>query len=320
MTNQDIIRNLNILSIYYEDIDYYRYQAYKNAIVAIKNLPFQITNIQQISGKNKVKYLGKSIVSKIEEYLSKGYMQEIKDLKEGLNIKNKVVYEPEKLEVIEEFKKIWGVGPKKAEELWDSGFRNIQDIKQNPQFLNRNQLVGLKYYDHLQEKIPRDEITIFQMAIRYLLNKTFGINSYTMIVAGSYRRRKEFSNDIDILITTVNFTLQQMVSTLTKYKVITDVLGMRKEKFMGIAHCPTSEKYHRMDIEFLPESEFGSGLLYFTGSKEFNIEMRNIAKDLGYTLNEHGLFSSRTLRRIPVYTEEEIFNVLNIKYVEPEKR
>ena len=320
MTNQDIIKNLNILSIYYEDIDYFRYQAYRNAIIAIKNLPFEITDIKQISGPNKVKFLGKSIISKIDEYLTNGYIQEIRNIKENIKKQDNIEQDPVKIEVLEKFKQVWGIGPTKAEKLWTQGFRTIEDIKQNPSSLNRNQLLGLKYYDYLLEKIPREKITIFQMAVRYLLNKTFGVNSYTMIVAGSYRRKQNFSSDIDILITSTRFGLKEMVDTLSQYKVIVDVLGLRKEKFMGIAHCPTSKKYHRMDIEFLPENEFGSGLLYFTGSKDFNITMRNVAKDMGYTLNEHGLFTSSSLRRIPVYTEKEIFNKLNLQYVEPENR
>lgn len=320
MTNQDIIKNLNILSIYYEDIDYFRYQAYRNAMIAIRNLRFEISDIKQISGPNKVKFLGKSIISKINEYLTKGYIQEIRDIKENIKKEDNVEQDPVKLETLELFKQIWGIGPTKAEKLWTGGFRTIEDIKRDPSSLNRNQLLGLKYYDYFLEKIPREKITIFQMAVRFLLSRKFGVNSYTMVVAGSYRRKQNFSSDIDILITSTKFGLEEMVNTLVENKVITDILGLRKQKFMGVAHCPTSKKYHRMDIEFLPESEFGSGLLYFTGSKDFNITMRNVAKDMGYTLNEHGLFSSNSLRRIPVYTEKEIFDKLNLQYVEPENR
>ena len=70
-----------------------------------------------------------------------------------------------------------------------------------------------------------------------------------------------------------------------------------------------------MDIEFLPEHEFQAGLLYFTGSKDFNISMRSRAKSLGYVLNQHGLFKGN--ERVHVYTEKDIMNQLNMEFVSP---
>ena len=88
---------------------------------------------------------------------------------------------------------------------------------------------------------------------------------------------------------------------------------------MGIGHCPDgSRHYFRIDIEFLPEEEWGSGLLYFTGSKEFNVSMRAIAKKRGYVLNQHGLFKKD--RRLPLYREEQFMEFLDIDYVNPENR
>ena len=95
---------------------------------------------------------------------------------------------------------------------------------------------------------------------------------------------------------------------------------MQNEKFMGVGRCPRSdEPYYRIDIEFLPEEEFAYGLLYFTGSKDFNREIRQHAKNMGYTLNQHGL-KNKNGDYIKAKTEEDIFKILDLQYLEPKKR
>jgi len=63
----------------------------------------------------------------------------------------------------------------------------------------------------------------------------------------------------------------------------------------------------------------GAGLLYFTGSKGFNISIRSEARKKGLLLNQHGLFDNKG-NRIPAYTEKEIFDALSVKYVPPNFR
>jgi DNA polymerase/3'-5' exonuclease PolX len=74
----------------------------------------------------------------------------------------------------------------------------------------------------------------------------------------------------------------------------------------------------RIDIRFIPFLSWYPGILYFTGSKNLNLAMRNKAKKLGYKLNEYGLFKGS--KNIYVESEEEIFNLLEMKYLEPQER
>ena len=142
-----------------------------------------------------------------------------------------------------------------------------------------------------------------------------------MEIAGSYRRGAKESGDIDCLISSNVFELKDVVDLLKRKKIITDVLSMRKEKFMGIVHCPGGGLYMRLDIEFVPEDEWGTALLYFTGSKGFNVHMRAEAKRKGLLLNEHGLYNMRSGQKIIDYpSEEEVFEKLKMKYVRPEMR
>ena len=274
--NHDIIENLGILAQYYKIIgDEWRKKAYQSAIFSIKGLDTEITSIKQVES---IKGIGKSIVNKIKEYLDTGQIRKVEEVK--VHLKQKV-HKDKKEAAIELFQGIWGVGPVKALELYTLGMRNLDDIRAKQDLLNANQRIGLKYYQDLLKPIPREYIDIFQIVVRAVLVKEFGMNSYRLQVAGSYRRGASKSGDIDMLITSKKFNLRQIVKALTKWRIITETLSMRDEKFMGIAHCPNGQWYHfRMDIEFLPEDEWYSGLLYFTGSKGFNVAMRFNAKKL----------------------------------------
>ena len=312
--NQNLISNLEILKIYYYKVkDHFRSMAYEKAIKELRKLKFEITDISQVK---KTKGIGKNILDKIKEYITTGNIKKVDEVKVLLN--------PDKSEkelAIEDFLHIWGVGIVKATQLWDKGFRSIEDIMKNPSTLNRQQLIGLKYYADLKQTIPRMNITVIQVVIRFILDKEFGKNTYDIVIAGSYRRGKKISNDVDILITSSIFNLKNIVDILQKWNIITDVLSMQKEKFMGVAHCPNgTDPYFRLDIEFLPRNEFAFGLLYFTGSKDFNKDMRWHAKKSGYILNQHGLKNVNTNVWSIADTEEDIFEILNLEYVKPKDR
>jgi len=313
--NDGIVSNMGILARYYKKVgDAWRQQAYQRAIISIRGLDSQITDIKQVKG---VKGIGKSIKAKIKEFLDTGQIRKVEEVKGQIH--EKLIKDKKEL-ALEKFQAIWGVGPVKARSLYAEGMRSLDNIRGNIQLLNTNQRIGLKYYEELLQPIKREYINVFQMVVRVCLNREFGDKSYKMQVAGSYRRGAKKSGDIDCLITSTKFDLAQMIAALTRWGIVTDTLSMKGEKFMGIVHCPSGQWYHfRMDVEFLPEDEWGSGLLYFTGSKGFNVAMRMDAKRKGMILNQHGLFDTNG-DRIPVYTEMEIIKAVGMKYVHPELR
>ena len=79
-----------------------------------------------------------------------------------------------------------------------------------------------------------------------------------------------------------------------------------------------SDKVRRIDIRYVPYKSYYSALLYFTGSGEFNRNMRTVAISLGYKLNEYGLYKNG--KKIKVKSEKDIFNELGMEYVDPSKR
>jgi DNA polymerase (family 10) len=72
----------------------------------------------------------------------------------------------------------------------------------------------------------------------------------------------------------------------------------------------------QVDLKIVPEDSWGAALMYFTGSKEHNVKLRQKALDIGLTLNEYGLFPEdgeatpphqRGVRAVASKTEEEIY-------------
>jgi len=74
------------------------------------------------------------------------------------------------------------------------------------------------------------------------------------------------------------------------------------------------------DLRVLKPESWGAGLLYFIGSKNYNIELRKIAIKKGYKLSEYGLFDKKTGKMIAGRTEQEVLKKLGVKYLKPEER
>lgn len=313
VSNQDLISQFEILQAYFKkEKDKGRTIAYGRGISALRSIDRKITKISDVKG---VKGIGPKIIEKIQEYLNTGKISTVEEKKVILSKKTK------KEVVLEELSSVWGIGTKKAEKLYAEGVKSIKDLRKNQNLLTRAQKIGLKYHEDLQKKIPRSMITSILVIMIYFLNRKFGKGTFEILIAGSYRRGAQESGDIDCLVSTQSFSLQEMIDVLTEKNVITDTLSVRTEKFMGIAHCPNSNFHLRLDIEFVPKESWGSAKLYFTGSKTFNVAMRAEAKKQGMLLNEHGLFYSRSGKKVARSpSEEEIFELLNLSYVPPERR
>ena len=75
-----------------------------------------------------------------------------------------------------------------------------------------------------------------------------------------------------------------------------------------------------IDLRVVPPESYGAALQYFTGSKEHNIELRNIAIKKGYKLSEYGLYLKESGKQIAGSSEEEIYKTLGLAYIPPELR
>jgi len=146
-------------------------------------------------------------------------------------------------------------------------------------------------------------------------------------ICGSYRRKKETSGDIDILLyyqnenDENNSVLKDVILNLTKKKFLIDNLTEAgSTKYMGMCRLNAESKARRIDVRYIETIHYPYALLYFTGSGEFNKNMRVHANKLGFKLNEYHLMNLENEEEIYLNSEREIFEYLKLTYVEPQNR
>lgn len=321
--NQTIISEFNSLIsnlLYKKPPNYsFKINSFKKTIEIIKNLDFTIENIEQLKD---IKGIGKGTLERINEILNDGKLKENQSGNKDKNNK-------------EEFKKlqtITGIGPSKAKQLIEKKITFESLLNNNDEAITKelthHQKLGIKYYYDIQKPIPHE---IIKNVEEYLSKFKFKFN-----ICGSYRRKKETSGDIDVLIQKEDNSLNDIVQFLTKKKFLVDHLTECGDtKYMGICKIKNSH-FMRIDIRLIPKESYPFALLYFTGSKKTNTMMRNQAIKLGFKLNEYSLvktnvpiYSDNSLDKskmkkedVQVYldSEEMIFECLNLNYIKPENR
>ena len=131
------------------------------------------------------------------------------------------------------------------------------------------------------------------------------------LAAGSVRRRIKLVRNINLVVESSN--AEKILKEFVKMKFVKTVLV--KDNFGASI---MTKKGVQVDLRIFEHASFGSGLLYFTGSKEHNIWMKKIAAQQGYLLNEWGLFQRG--KKIGGKTEKGIYALLGFKFVKPENR
>ena len=274
-----------------------------------------IKNIQSDSGlttenlKN-IKGLGKSLLAKIQEIIETGSCQAYDRIKDYNDIR-------------QIFMGIHGIGPKNANELVKAGFKSIEDLRNCENIenhLNNVQMKGLEYYEDLQLRIPREEIVSHEKHLKYILKLCdIPIGTVHFTIAGSYRRGKVDSGDIDVLFSSKNKKkYEEFINKLNESKYLVEDLAKGQKKYNGICRYG---KYpcRRIDIMYTKPEEYPFAILYFTGSKEFNTKMRKDLLEKGLSLNEYSLKDNETKKVVnhKFIKEKDIFEYLDMEYVHP---
>jgi NAD-dependent DNA ligase len=294
----------------------FRARAYQKAQETIMQYNGDITSPSQLKGKPGI---GDTIMEKLNEYVKTGTLR---------------ILEREKANPINIIGEVYGIGPKKAKELVDSGITTIAQLREKQdQVLNDTQKVGLKYYEDILKRIPREEIDQYDKIFKDVFAKVAGLGSDAKFeIVGSYRRGALTSGDIDMIITSkTGEVFRKFVDELVKQKIILEVLSRGDTKCLVIAKLPGVTEARRVDFLYTSPKEYPFSVLYFTGSKIFNTVMRGRALALGFSLNEHGMSKMQPKIKgekavkgelVPndFKTESDIFDFLGMVYKKPEER
>jgi DNA polymerase/3'-5' exonuclease PolX len=303
--NAQISNILGLIGSYYKisgSSDKFRATAFINAANKIADNPTIILSGQQAQAE--IEGIGSSIAEVIDDFISTGKSTRLLDLEKRFS---------DEKSTINLFMTVHGIGPVTAFKFYNKGYRTIEDlISLAP--LNDTQKIGIKWRTDVIQKIPRYEIDLIDKEVSEKLQ------SYRIehVITGSYRRGDKSSNDIDVLIEfNDKLTMKKLLQILSP--LIVDTLSIGDTKFMGILQSKFSTVGHRIDIRIVPPVSWPFALMYFTGSQRFNILMRQRAIDIGLRMNEYGIYDKYG-QPMKARDEEDIFNILKVSYIPPEKR
>lgn len=287
--------------------------AYRKASRILEDLTEDIEDISKEKRLQDISGIGSGIAKKIEEYLKTGYMKKfdeaLSDIPEGLlellNIQNvggktvHLAYKQLGVKSLEDLKRVIDDGS--LARLYGLGEKKVENIKK-----------GITIYEHAQERIHIFEAAnIVEEVIDYLKEAP---HIGRISPAGSLRRMRETVGDIDILATGKDGA--KIIDYFTQFPGVTRTLAAGKTKGSVMISAEKGER--QVDLRIVDESEYGSALQYFTGSKAHNIKLRSLAKEMGLKISEYGVF--RGEKKIAGTKEEEIYRTLNLAFIHPELR
>jgi DNA polymerase (family 10) len=291
----------------------FRARAYYRAADTIASLSENATDIYDKYGVNgllEIPSVGKAIASKIEEYLKRGKMQHLEELKAKVPIN------------IDELYGIEGMGPKTIKMFYDKlQIKNLADLekaategklKTLPGFTEKKEqdiFKQIEFFKRGKGRLIIGEVYPLVKQIEKRLQHIAGVKNAA--AAGSIRRMKETIGDIDYLVAASD--PEQVIDFFVKMPEVQEILGMGRAKaFVKLASGIDA------DLLVVPEESWGSALQYFTGSKEHSVQLRKIAISKGLRLNEWGVFKGD--KRVAGTTEEEVYKILGLQWIPPEMR
>lgn len=307
-------KNRELAQIFYDMADIlemkgieWKPQAFRKAARSIDNLSKDIKQVAKKDHLRDIPGVGERLADKIKEYLKTGKIKEYGQLKKGIP------------KHFAELMKVPGLGPKRIKQLHDElKITTIKDLKRAAKSgdisrlksfdvkAEKNILESIKFSKKGLKKKPLSVMLPIANKIKRKLQKVRGVKKVD--IAGSVRRKVKFVGDIDILV--------------CGDKRVIDVFVKMGKKILAKGSTKASiilKNNIQVDLRVIPEESYGAALMYFIGSKSYNIKLRRIAIKKGFKLSEYGLFKGRMIM-IAGKTEKEVYKILGEKWIKPEER
>jgi len=290
--------------------DKFRINTYRKVGRIIGDMPAEVETMLATGKLAETPGIGKSSLAKIEEFVKTGTITAHKRLLSKIP--------PTLLELLT----IPGVGPKGAKAVYERlNVTTIADLKkaladgsvaQLPGFGEKKAAAiqrGIEFLEKSTGRIRLDQAMEAAELVCAFLQNTAGIEKIQP--AGSLRRRAETIGDVDILVAAEKG--EQIVKAFTSADFVQEVLASGPTKGSVIIQTQTTPVH--VDVRVVPGESFGAAAQYFTGSKQHNVRIREIAVKAKWKLNEYGLFHGDKMIGGPV--EEEIYTKLGLDYISP---
>lgn len=313
------IHNSDVAAIFNEVADLleieganpFRIRAYRNAGRTIGEYSRNVAdlvaleeNLAQLPG------IGSDLADKIVEIVQTGTLTFLKEIESRIP--------RELLDLL----RISTLGPKRVKALWQTlAITSIPELEKAARGGKIRELpgFGLKTEQKILEEIERHKGTekrtklveaeeIAQSLVNYL-KKIKGVDH--VVVAGSFRRRKEVVGDLDILATCAESF--KVMEHFIHYEDVSQVISHGETRSTVLLRTGL-----QVDLRVVPDKSYGAALHYFTGSQAHNIAIRKLGQKRDLKINEYGVFQGD--KWIAGLTEEEIFQQVGLPYIEPELR
>ena len=311
--NSDVARIFNRMAdlLEMESANAFRVRAYRNAARTIASLPRGVSEMVQAGESlDDLPGIGKDLAAKIKEIVETGSFSQLQEIEKETP--------PELTEIM----KIPGLGAKRVYALYtDLGVTSVEDLREKARKGEVRNLSGFgkkteqKILDEIEEaQAHEDRIKIAEAeeAAKALLKHFEWVKGIKKImVAGSYRRRKETVGDLDILVSCGKDC--KVMEALVGYDEVKRVVSKGPTKSSVILRSGL-----QVDLRKVPAVSYGAALHYFTGSKAHNIAIRKMGVKKKLKINEYGVF--RGDKRIAGKEEVEVYRQVGLPYIEPELR
>jgi len=319
-TNQEIAARLyriaDILEIQGELV--FKVVAYRRAADAIEHLGRDIRDIWQNDPKNlrAIQGVGEALAEKLDELLRTGELSYYRKISKGIP------------DGIFEMLTIPDVGPKTVARLWkELKITNVAKLEQAARAGKLRVLKGFgarseeKILAGIQAARRKKSSTRVLLGVAYpfaqeivaALRAACGDAIRDIAPAGSLRRMKPTIGDLDLLVS--SDAPQKIIADFVSLPIVREINAKGTTKASIVA-----QNGLQVDLRVLEPRHWGSALQYFTGSKEHNVALRQIALDQGLSLSEWGFKTVKGDKEIFVPTEAEVYEKLGLQWIPPELR
>lgn len=312
MTKKDVIRLLEKIAVYMElNLENpFKVSAYRKAAAALET---DGRTLDEISDFSELKGIGKGTNDVITEFVQTGKSSVLKDLTDKVP--------PGLIRML----KLPTLGPKKIAKIHDAlGIDTLEGLKaacKNNEVsalsgfgkkTEENILKSIETVLNRPERYPINRILKFKQVITDVIDTIPGVERYDM--TGSGRRTKETSRDLDFIVKVEDYQL--FTQTMIEQNFVTEIVSQGDKKLsLEIEH--DFDKIN-VDFRFVNGDEYISTLQHFTGSKEHNVKMRQIAKSRGEKISEYGVETPDGLKTFQ--SEEEFYHYFDLPYIPPAMR
>lgn len=315
MTNRDVAKILRetaqLLEV--EGAQIGRHRSYERAAQQIETLAEPVAQLVEEKRLREVPGIGERMEEHIGEILGTGKFSTHQKLLKK--------FPPEILDML----RLQGLGPKKISLLWKKfKVKTVADIAKLAQGEKLRGLAG--FGEKTEQNILKAVATFQQFAGRFHQHKAeeaaekliayiekLGKQVERVTAAGSLRRGRETIGDLDLLVLSTD--AKAVSRHVLAYPEVAEKLA-RGENKVSIKLTNRMQ----VDVRILEKKSYGAALVYFTGSKPHNIELRRIAREKGWTLNEYALTTLKSGKWVAGRTEEEVYKKLGLVWIPPELR